>query len=569
MKKIRNKKETSSVLDTPTAPKPSNSSLIQNRIWIGLILIGVALRISGLFNSLEYDEIWTMENFAPKSLPEIFTDLALPNNHPLNTLGVKLCITCFNLPYLIRLPALLASFGSLLLFPIVAFLWTQNRRKALIAFFFFTFSHMAIGYATQARGYELQLFFLLLFSTGLQLSGHYRPQRYPWLPETLVFLGGAGAVLTLPTSILYLAPIALIGIWNWWKNPFPCAKLKAVLATGIALTAGWYLMNYHALRAAQVWGAPIKSINDFFSFVGNTSLHLNGYVVLALAIISIILCFQRSWMLLVIIAVPFLSAIATNAGGVRVYLPMVVPGALLAGMGVDEIIQRLRLGKNQIAIAITALICLTFLADWYLNSSKYKAQNWYNLYEQIHTLPTETMIALDAGDGFPYTWNNSPVAYKDYDQRLRDMHPHREIVSFLPPNLLNGTDQHGASQEFHLNLPSEPAQTIFNGFKVCHYRLEEVDIPPESSDLLLILRPLPVDTGRSCIAKILEAYPSALVLNPWLAPSVTLDNIVYRGWVFIFHCNDPGRLDWNALRRHISAALAIYQIHTDSEKNEK
>lgn len=55
-------------------------------------------------------------------------------------------------------------------------------------------------------------------------------------------------MLTLPTSILYLAPAALLGWHCWRKRPFPCQPLKIVLAAGVVLTAGWYLLNYHALR---------------------------------------------------------------------------------------------------------------------------------------------------------------------------------------------------------------------------------------------------------------------------------------------------------------------------------
>lgn len=111
-------------MSTQTKPDADQRTRFFRLLWIGTLLVGALLRISGLFSSLEYDEIWTLESFAPQPLSVIFTDLALPNNHPLNTLGVKLCIACFDNPCLIRLPALLTGLGSLLLFPVVAFLWT-------------------------------------------------------------------------------------------------------------------------------------------------------------------------------------------------------------------------------------------------------------------------------------------------------------------------------------------------------------------------------------------------------------------------------------------------------------
>ena len=557
-------------MSTQTKPDADQRTRFFRLLWIGTLLVGALLRISGLFSSLEYDEIWTLESFAPQPLSVIFTDLALPNNHPLNTLGVKLCIACFDNPCLIRLPALLTGLGSLLLFPVVAFLWTRRRGAALAATFFFAFSHMAIGYAAQARGYGLQLFFLLLFCAGLQLSGRYRPKRYRHLPEAMVFLGGAGAVLTLPTSILYLAPAALLGWHCWRKRPFPCLPLKIVLAAGAVLTAGWYLLNYHALRAAQVWGTPVTGAGQFLTLVSDTLLHLNGPVVLLLASAGILLRFRRAWPLLVITAIPFLSAIATNAGGVRVYLPLVVPGALLAGMGLEAIYRRFSAKKRRLAAGFTICLVGLFLLNWYVSTPQYKAQDWFSLYDQIRKLSPEYMIALDAGDGYPYTWNNMPNAYKDYDLRLRNTMSQRELISFLPPNHLNGTDRHGASQRFQLNFRPEPEQQELGGFRVCRYRLTELrETPRPHSVILLVLRPLPVEVLRQYTSAIHQAYPEVLNLNPWLASAITVRGNVYQGCTLLFRCDDPSRLDWSALRSRVPGAVGIYQITPADGKNQK
>ena len=37
-----------------------------------------------------YDEFWSLINFAPLNIFQILTDLSLPNNHPLNTLFLKI-----------------------------------------------------------------------------------------------------------------------------------------------------------------------------------------------------------------------------------------------------------------------------------------------------------------------------------------------------------------------------------------------------------------------------------------------------------------------------------------------
>ena len=81
----------------PSAPSPRDRRL-HRLLWGGVLLIGIAARLTHLFSGLEYDEIWTLENFAPLPLSRILTDLALPNNHPLNTLGVWICATLFQSP---------------------------------------------------------------------------------------------------------------------------------------------------------------------------------------------------------------------------------------------------------------------------------------------------------------------------------------------------------------------------------------------------------------------------------------------------------------------------------------
>ena len=84
-------------------------------ITLVLLLIGVLLRIAGLqTRNLEYDEIWTFAHYVKLPFGEMFSDLATPNNHPLNSLVIKY-FKLLNLPQLlqIRLGVFLA--GILLL----------------------------------------------------------------------------------------------------------------------------------------------------------------------------------------------------------------------------------------------------------------------------------------------------------------------------------------------------------------------------------------------------------------------------------------------------------------------
>ena len=54
-----------------------------------LVVFGAALRISGIGGALVYDEVWTLERYVASPVSAIFTDLAIPNNHPLHSLLAK------------------------------------------------------------------------------------------------------------------------------------------------------------------------------------------------------------------------------------------------------------------------------------------------------------------------------------------------------------------------------------------------------------------------------------------------------------------------------------------------
>ena len=90
------------------------SSKIRNILILSTILgCGMILRLQGLFHTLEYDEIWTLQTFLNQSLRRIFSDFALPNNHPLNTVAVCLAYFGKECAWTIRLGAFSASLGTI------------------------------------------------------------------------------------------------------------------------------------------------------------------------------------------------------------------------------------------------------------------------------------------------------------------------------------------------------------------------------------------------------------------------------------------------------------------------
>ncbi len=518
--------------------------LVRN-LLLALLFAGVLLRIAGIASPLDYDEIWTLTHFAPMPAMQIFQDLALPNNQPLNTLGVKWMASLTDTAYLIRVPALLAGLGSLLLFPFIAFYLCRSRRGAIAATAIFAVSQPAVAYAQQARGYSIQLFFLLLFAAGLIADRHFRPKRFPRLPEAAVLLGGAGAVLTLPTSILYLAPMGL-----WWL----CVRrhelrkhrpMLVALGAGAVLTLLWYLLNYQAFRAGQVWGIPITSAEGFFRFVGETVWKLETPLVLFFFAVGFLTSFRRARWFALLIAIPLLAALATNGGGARTYLPLVACFAIPAGMGVEALCRRF--GSRGIAAPILLLaVTAGFVAENRLRPDVWAPRDWIALFERVRQLPLEALAVLPASDGYPYGWNNGDNALSDQSLRLDNRAVDRALASIGGNGEVSGIDGRGSQVAFAFAPGTATPEIVdYAGEPVYCRRIRLTEAPPpEGGDFVAIIGPAPLTLFRKLQETLGEAYPAALRLNPWLQPQARLPNgEVLTAGMWIFHL-EPGRKEF-------------------------
>ena len=92
----------------------------RNRVIMLIMFSFVALIGLRLMNiqtqSPEYDEIWTVQHYVSAPVGRIFTDVATPNNHVLNSLGIKFFSSFIpNTVLSMRLPALLAFAGLFIL----------------------------------------------------------------------------------------------------------------------------------------------------------------------------------------------------------------------------------------------------------------------------------------------------------------------------------------------------------------------------------------------------------------------------------------------------------------------
>jgi mannosyltransferase len=174
--------------EAPAGPGPSG---IRPGLAVIIFIAAVALRIPGLNQSLDYDEIWA-DRFFHLPWRELFTVMSLPNHHPLYSALAKLSLlVAGDREWALRLPA--AVCGSLAPVVLYRFGTTHlNHRVGLIAAALMTVSVTPIVLSQSARGYAVVILLsLLLTDRFLALA-----ERWSISAAALYLLLGAAALYT-------------------------------------------------------------------------------------------------------------------------------------------------------------------------------------------------------------------------------------------------------------------------------------------------------------------------------------------------------------------------------------
>jgi hypothetical protein len=175
--------------------------------FLAVFLLGFVFRLLELFRPVRLDEAFTYLNFASKPLYQALSDYSLPNNHLFHTFLVFLSTHLLgNTLTALRLPALI---GGLVMMPAVFAVTAAlyNRSAAIAATALVACAPPFIEYSVNARGYTWQAVFLLLTAWFACRIGRQESARVDWVGFVLA---AAGAVYTIPTSIL---PCACIILW--------------------------------------------------------------------------------------------------------------------------------------------------------------------------------------------------------------------------------------------------------------------------------------------------------------------------------------------------------------------
>jgi len=475
--------------------------------WL-ILLFGVALRLPHLNGALEYDEIWTLENYAGAPLSEIFSNISLPNNHPLNSLWVK--FTFVNgAPFLIRLASFFSGIGAIVLAGLAARQLFADRRAMLLAMLFCAVAPGLVAYSQTARGYSGQIFLILAFANLILSIGKWRAQ----IVMPLLLISGFSAVVALPTSVLYLLPLSVAGLYL--ISVLDDHRQRLIYLAGMALFAAgagsWYFIQMENLREAQTWSIAINSAGDCIRWLLST-LTVTGAILLPVALLLAPHDRTVRW-LAILAALPLLAAVWTNAGPPRAYLMLTVYAAVAAAGAVVAC----RNWRRWILLACAILIMTGGnLSGWHYT-------DWHKIYRRITELPPNVMVVANANDCYPLKWNN-PGILNNIGQRIKAP----EILLVLNESqTIEGVNRSGETVTYPINSPSETV--MVHDIQCSAYLLTPVadgEIAPDKLCLIIVYG-VPENTFTK-IVDVLMLDENLIKINPWLVFRTERNNTVFR-----------------------------------------
>lgn len=499
-------------------------------LFYAILLAALVMRLMMFLGPLEFDEIWSL-GYVDKPVGTILTDLATPNNHPLNSLFMKMWLSCPEiaaLPQLTRLHSLVFGMFSVALTGMLALGLFRSRAAALLSMVFIAFDAAAVYYSDQARGYSTQLFFLLCFANGLVWSGRLR-KFLPWkyLPEAAIVLGALGAVLSVPTAPIFLGAMVIAG--KLCRRKIPESSVLIAVGVAAALVAGYLGINQAALREAQEkFGTRFT---DFSQWLGFLFMILQDFFALAVVPFLLVLLAtdRKRGMLLGLCALVIVGSCApllpgmkalVGAGPSRVYLPICVLVALGAGRGAHALMTTALCSNNRRLVKILAVTTL-FLAGFgcFQLYGTWHIVDYYGWLKAGQSMPPEHLLVYPATSSYPLWWNSDRKQLEqDLTARMTfdDGGGTRKLLCFgIDQGHINGSNPNakdGSMPQEDRKLPVKGTPKMLNGFPAVEYKLYPAPEPRAEEAFIVVLPP---NAGaRTAFQALRDAECDLLMLNP-------------------------------------------------------
>ena len=445
--------------------------------WIpyAALLLAAALRFAGIFGELQYDEIWTIANFMQLDTGRILTDLALPNNHPVNTIILKLLNSISEETSVLRLGVCAGGIAVTILIGRITALITDEKISSGAAMLLAAVSPALILYSVTARGYIFQVAGLLLMVYALILHAQKNKARGIVL---MTVSGGILACLAVPSGVMF---IPLIFAGSCWLAPAERRFERKILISAALLTVfilSYYLPLYHQLRAGQQWGIAIDSLAQWLRFAIKTlAAQLPPFT--ALLVLSGVILIPAMRKVFLLTLFPVIFAVITKGGPERVYLILTAVYIIIAANGFSALLKR---------FADRKILPVLFLIGCTVNGLAipdcWKLPAYSRDLQRALVNTSETVVpVLPGAAGFPVTVN-APQLAKQLEMRAAMPLSHI-LMLHTPAGKLNGADAGNSETElpipFH-GIYSKESDGIL-------YGLTPVAMPEKNDELLLAVIP--------------------------------------------------------------------------------
>jgi hypothetical protein len=394
----------------------SGKRFIGYTAWIACLVAALACFRSATWRGFEYDELWTLFNFAgADSLLPIFRDLAVPNNHPLHSLLVQWVVNQTGVTELwVRLPSLIAGVCLLALVPTGAWLITRDRDVTALTAIWCALNAPLLHFSQTARGYTLQTTLLVCFALLIYLP-RVKPRR-TWYALAGAVLAGLAAVAVLPTSVMFLVAIICCDwgdrVWQWRSagaaehRSFFGKHAPALVCHGLllALVGGWmWLLAPQLFEARSIFGQSIVSWNGWLRFVGSVIGSLWSWPVAFLAVIGLLLSSRKGLAasLAIVLILPLAAAVLTRAGPARVYLPLVPFGILAAAIGAVRLLKLVHPWMAPLWRTLLTISVMLLPVCWLPGGLRaWTPVDWSRVVPELRTLPLDAYVNYPTTAGY-------------------------------------------------------------------------------------------------------------------------------------------------------------------------
>jgi len=475
----------------------------KHKIYLLIFFVSFAFTAILMPGNLLYDEFWSLLHFVPLDVFQILTDLSLPNNHPVNTLLLKIMVFFSDAGIVLRLPSLLCGAAIPVLCGQLAYKWSRtNHFAALIsAAIFAAFSAPLAIYSGLARGYAVQLFFLLLCIRAMSGAKENPRRAAVWMSA-----GAIGTFLSVPTGALFLLPAAA-GFLIY--TPPEVRKNRDIwISAGVIAVAGalFYGINFSALQSGQSWGNKLDSVAGFGAFLGNTLLSLTVTPVL-LAALPVFFRPVKRLAALGLLFCPLLLSVFTNSGPERCYLFLAAALAVSGGIGVGEFTARFRHALI-CAVVITAILSAGGFA---LQFNNWRQVDYIRVFDECRQeLPPEVLPVLRSTAGFPVLCGISPQELTDFNMQISGGNFKKIAVFECANGVFNGLDANMSENLMHFDGVNGEA-ALAGGLPCRIYEVHPVE-SAAAGECMLIICP----SGYPDVPELLDKHGQVLYLNAWL-----------------------------------------------------